>query len=187
MSPEEMKRLVFQTVLTCSLAATTCLGQTDSVTANQRLLQSDKGHWLTLRVGGIAGGTDIGNRWIVLGGYEGRFSRHWSIPIEFQVFQDISYHRSWFMLAAGLKARFQLPRPSTNLYLQAGMSTYLIGPIFYYAAGAEYGLLDRLSIYLQVKRFGSYSDIGDSFITIGININATSERLREKYESEQTQ
>jgi len=158
--------------------------QTDSTTDTSTLIKSDKGHWLTLRVGSITGGTDIGNRWIILGGYEGRFSKNWSIPIEAQLFQDTYYRRSWFMMSAALKLRFQLPRQSTNLYVQGGIGTYIYYPVLHYAAGVEYGLSDGLSLYLQVKKFGSTTEIRESFISIGININATSERLRREYETD---
>jgi hypothetical protein len=48
----------------------------------------------------------------------------------------------------------------------------------------EYGLFDRLSLYLQVKKFGPTAEIRDSFISIGVNINATSGRLREQYDAD---
>lgn len=155
--------------------------QTNSSSDVSSAIKSDKGHWLTLRVGSITGGTDIGNRWIILGGYEGRFSKNWSIPIEAQLFQDTYYRRSWFMMSAALKLRFQLPRQSTNFFVQGGIGTYILFPVLHYAAGVEYGLFDRLSLYLQVKKFGSGAEIRDGFISIGVNINATSERLRDQY------
>ena len=87
------------------------------------------------------------------------------------------------MYSAALRLRFPLPRQSTNVYVQGGMGAYIVGPIYHYAAGVEYGLLDRLSLSRQVKRFASTSEIGEGFVTLGVNINATTQGPREAYES----
>jgi len=175
-----MRSLLIFTVLALA-AASTSVSQID-VPNESVSTTSDMGHWLAARVGSITGGTDFGNRWIILGGYEGRFSRNWSVPVEAQLFRDITDQRTRFMLSAGLKARVPLDRTATSLYAQGGIGTGVLYPVWHYAGGVEYGVWDRVSLYLQVKKFSGNLDISEAFLSIGININATSERLRRKYE-----
>jgi len=160
---------------------TSASSQVDSSTTG---MKSDKGHWFAFRVGTLSGGSDIGNRWIILAGYEGRFSRNWSVPIEAHLYEDVNHSRPWAMVTAALKLRILLPHQSTNLFAQGGIGTYSIGLQSHYAIGFEYGLADRLSLALQAKKFPGNSDLRQWFITAGININATSDRLRLKYEVE---
>jgi hypothetical protein len=179
-----MIRIAGTAALIGLVSVTVSLGQTLSSSDSSSRFKSDKGHWLALRVGAITGGADIGNRWIILGGYETRFAKNWSIPIEAQVFEDVNYGRSWFMLSAALKLRFRLFRPDVNVFAQGGIGTYIMYYPLHYAVGFEYGLHDRLSLYLQVKKFDKNSEINDAFISLGINFNVATERLRQEYERE---
>ena len=178
-----MKRSVLFLFLAL-VVVTKSSAQTDSLMVAPGTWKSDKGHWLAVRVGAITGGSNIVNDWIILGGYEGRFSKNWSVPLEFMAYNDYTRQRSWFNLSAALKIRFPILNPATSLYAQAGIGSGGFTYAAHYAVGSEYGVADRLSLYLQAKRFTRNLDIQGVFVSIGVNINATSKRLRQKYEEE---
>ncbi len=161
------------------------VAQPDTLPSESSSVGSDKGHWLGVRGGSRTGQDGLSNSWIFAAGYEGRFSDNWSIPIEAQWFRDTEKpdgeSRTLFTVSAALKLRIPLHRETTNFYIQVGAGPIFLGLVSHVALGAEFGLVDRISLYSQVKLYNLGPDLPDAFVTIGLNINVTSERLRQQY------
>jgi hypothetical protein len=150
------------------------MAQVDPSAESLGAVVSDKGHWLSVRLGSRTTEATLGDRWIVVVGYEGRFSTNWSIPIEAQWFRDVKLETQ-FTLTAAIKLRVPFNLEYSNVYLQAGVGPYGFGWVAHYAIGLEYGILDRSSLCCQVKVFNLGPDLPGAFVSLGINLNATSE------------
>ncbi len=146
-----------------------------------QLASPDLGSWIGVRVGVQTNGGNLAERWAVAGMYEWRFSKVFSVPVEFYLFRDRGYvfneigHRQKVfetlpILSVGLKIRFGFR--TVNAYVQGGME-YISGSGFFlttpnYAVGIEFFLTEKISLYSNIHK----NIIPDyrHFITIGTNI-----------------
>ncbi|MBI5471604.1 MAG: hypothetical protein HY961_04595 [Ignavibacteriae bacterium] len=150
---------------------------------------TDKGHWLGFKVGFIASEEPLGDRWIISGMYEFRFSKIWSLPFEGTLYRIV--RNTWdgrenfrsvrqpLALSVALKLRIPLGRPSTNVSLQGGIGSGSFYPVVHYAIGMEYGITERLTLVGQVRRHSL--DINEPILSVGLNFDVTSMSLKQKY------
>ncbi len=54
-------------------------------------------------------------------------------------------------------------------------------PVIHYAYGVDYGIAERRALTFQVRRHTSNLEANNNFYTLGVNLNLTSDRLREEY------
>jgi hypothetical protein len=156
--------------------------QTDSTFVRNLPLRSDRGHWLMVTTGRTVYG-DPANQWLVVAGYDGRIGDHLSFPIETFFLQDATRpQRWWFALSAGLKERIRIPSIKTTLDAEGEIGFGIVGAFFNYGAGCDVALIDRLALTVQARQFAS-AHVGQTFLSVGISINATSKRLRDQYDS----
>ncbi|MFN0158049.1 MAG: hypothetical protein ACKVRP_08275 [Bacteroidota bacterium] len=88
---------------------------------------------------------------------------------------------SLLALSIAIKLRFGLGRPGTDFFAQTGIGSGSIYPVVHYAGGIEYGVTERVAVCVQVRRYAPNIDIDKNFYSIGVNLNLTSDRLRESY------
>jgi hypothetical protein len=158
------------------------LSQSDSVVVRESSSKSDKGHWLVVTTGRTVNG-DPANQWLVVAGYDGRIGDHLSFPIETYFVQNATRPlRWWFALSTGLKERIRIPSISTTLYAEGGIGFGMGGSFFSFGGGCDVALIDRLALTFQAKQFAS-AHVGQTFLSVGISVNATSKRLREIYDT----
>lgn len=168
-----------------------CLAQTPRNPNSPPLAFTDKGHWLGFKAGYIASGEPFSDRWIMSGMYEFRFGKNWSLPFEATFYKRVSviwdgiennrYISQILALSTAMKLRIPLGRPSTNVFVQAGVGSGSMYWVFHYALGLEYGITDRVTGYLQVRQHSPNLDIDEFFFQIGINLDVTSSRLKQEY------
>lgn len=168
-----------------------CFAQAQENSDSPPLAFTDKGHWIGLKAGFIASGEPFGDRWIMSGMYEFRFAKNWSLPIEASWFKRVRvindgiknnrYVNKELALSAALKLRVLLSKPSTNVFVQTGVGSGSMYWVYHYALGMEYGITDRVAVYLQVRQHSPNLDIDEFFFQIGINLDVTSSRLKQKY------
>lgn len=192
-SPEVNHRMyqVIRAVLVLWVGVTICFGQAEHKEKPRPLLYTDKGHWVGLSGGLIGGKENIADRWTFTAMYDWRFDKVWSLSCEASVFKRVTntsnavqpFRRveNILALSVALKLRISLGRPSTDLFAQAGIGSGSIYPVYHYAGGIECGITERLAVCLRVRRYSPNIDIDKNFFSIGVNLNLTSDRLREGY------
>ncbi len=157
----------------------------------QTRIYTDRGHWVGLGVGVIGGDGRFADRWTARAMYDWRFDTFWSLPVEASAFKRVSIrydgaqlhsHSSTVLaLSIALKLRVVLGRLNTDFFAQAGVGAGSMYPVIHYAYGVEYGIAERLALTLQVRRHTSNLEVNNNFYTLGVNLNLTSDRLREEY------
>ena len=145
----------------------------ESTCQTNEILRSELGQYLGVRSGVLVAKNPVKNRWVLTAGYEGRFSTHFSIPIELLIFRLEDGGPVLHELSTALKFRVPLFGNLTNLYVQGGLSNGMNrGLVLHYAGGVELRLLDSILLVAQAKDFVTV-DLG-SFVTLGVAINLSS-------------
>jgi hypothetical protein len=159
------------------------LCQSDSIVVRESSSKSDKGHWLLVTTGRTVAGNG-GDQWLVVAGYDGRIGNHFSFPIETYFVQDAARPLKWWLVVSGgLKERVRIPSIGATLHAQCGIGFGMAGSVFHFGGGCDVQLIDRLSLTIQARRFASGEHPGQTFLSLGVSINTTSNRLRELYDA----
>jgi hypothetical protein len=153
----------------CLISSSYLFGQT---------VYTDKGHW----VGLTAGYVPSRDNFAFTGMYEYRFERYWSVMVDLTNFNLTN--NSALVVGTSLRMRIPIARYNKNIFGQFGLGSGSIYPVLFYALGFEYGIVEKISVFTQFKRYTSNFDKLLSPYTVysvGLNIDLTPASVRESY------
>ena len=138
---------------------------------------TDKGHWL----GGRAGYVPSRENLAAILMYEYRFDRYWSAAFDLT---GLGLAKGFaLIIAANLKLRIPILKYNKNLYGQFGFGSGSVYPILQGALGFEYALTEKVSLFVQYRKYANFDDLHPerSIYSVGVNIDVTPASVRQSY------
>ncbi len=151
-----------------------------SISVHAQLAYSDRGHWIGARAGYVPAGPSKGLAGILMYEYRSHKTLSWQLDMSaIQFPSGLS-----LILGAGMRLRIPLATVNKNVYALVGFSSGSMYPVLFAAAGAEYGIIERIGLVIQYRSYTSNFDYlrpTYGIYSVGITYDITSTSLRESY------